>query len=38
MDPSNIEFAEQPHNRVSSKEDYSVEYADVVGSVKHINI
>ena len=37
MDPNNIEFPEEPHNRISSV-DHRVEYADVAGSTKNTNV
>lgn len=40
MDPENLEFADEPrsYTRRSIKEDRSVQYADLAGSPKYVNI
>ena len=39
MDPTNLEFAEEPRNRTLSFDvDHTVQYADLAGSPKYTNI
>ena len=39
MDPGNLEFTEEPRNRsLTMEQDHTVQYADIAGVPKYINI